>query len=162
MGKFVIKDSKTGPKFDLLATNGQVICSSQIYKSEKACRAGIAAIQKVVAAAGVEDQTVEGFAVLKHPKFEIYQDSGEKFRFRLKAKNGKVVAVSQAYKTLKSCANGVESVKKNAPDAKVLAFVAKVEKPAAAAKKAAAAKGAAPAGKAPVRGAKGPVKAMTE
>ena len=150
MGKFVIKDAKTGPKFDLLATNGQVICSSQIYKNEKTCRSGVSAVQKVAAAAGVEDQTVEGFAVLKHPKFEIYQDSSEKFRFRLKAKNGQVVAISQAYKTLKSCLNGVDSVKKNAPEASVVNCLAKVEKPAAAAKKALP------------RGGKGPVKAMTE
>ncbi len=154
MGKFVIKDAKTGPKFDLLATNGQVICSSQIYKSEKTCREGIASVRNIAATAGIEDQTVEGYEVLTHPKFEVYQDSSEKFRFRLKAKNGQIVAVSQAYTTMKSCIGGVESVKNNAPEATIVSLLAKVEKPAAAAKKAELAD-------AP-KGGKGPVKAMTE
>ena len=39
--------------------------------------------------------------------------------FRLKAKNGQIIAVGEAYETLKACLAGVESVKKNAVDAKI-------------------------------------------
>ena len=46
MGKFVIKESKTGLKFDLKATNGQVIASSQVYKSRKSCLNGIESVRK--------------------------------------------------------------------------------------------------------------------
>ena len=118
MGRFVIKEAKTGYKFDLKATNGQVVASSQIYKSLITCKAGIEAI-RAACVGGVEDQTAEGFVTLKHPKFEVYADKAGEFRFRLKARNGQTVAVSEGYKTLKNCLNGVDSVKKNAPDAPV-------------------------------------------
>lgn len=51
------------------------------------------------------------------PKFEIFIDNAGAFRFRLKAKNGEVIAVSEGYKGKASCFNGVESVKINAPNA---------------------------------------------
>ena len=53
-------------------------------------------------------------------KFEVYQDKAEKFRFRLKAGNGEVIAVGEAYESKASCLNGIESIKKNAPDAEVV------------------------------------------
>ncbi len=116
MGKFVVKKTATGVKFDLKATNGQVIATSEVYTSDAACMKGIESV-KVNSVAGVEDQTVEGFEVIKNPKYEIYKDKAGEFRFRLKAKNGQIIATSEGYKTMDSCKNGVESVKKNAPEA---------------------------------------------
>ena len=49
-------------------------------------------------------------------KFEIYTDKAEDYRFRLKASNGQSILASEGYKAKASCLNGVESVKKNAPD----------------------------------------------
>lgn len=119
MGKFVVRATNTGVKFDLKASNGEVIATSEVYKSEASCKAGIASLQKNAARANVENQTEKGFAVQKHPKFEVYTDKAGEFRFRLKAANGKVIAASEGYKALNSCLNGIESVKKNAADAKV-------------------------------------------
>ena len=101
MGKFVIKETKPGITFDLKA----------------ACKNGIASVTKNAPVAAIEDQTEEGFATQKNPKFEIYTDKAGEFRFRLKAKNGEVIAVSEGYKAKKSCENGIESVKKNVVDA---------------------------------------------
>ena len=120
MGKFVIKETKTGIKFDLKASNGEVIATSEVYNSEDACKKGIASVQKNAPVAAVEDQTVEGYATEKHPKFEIYTDKAGEFRFRLKATNGQIIAVSEGYKAVASCKNGIESVKKNAPDANIV------------------------------------------
>ena len=120
MGKFVIRETKTGMKFDLKAGNGEVIATSEVYTSEKACRNGIASVQKNAPVAAVEKQTVEGYAVEKHPKFEVYTDKAGEFRFRLKATNGQIIAVSEGYKAMASCMNGIESVKKNAVDAPVV------------------------------------------
>jgi uncharacterized protein YegP (UPF0339 family) len=53
-------------------------------------------------------------------KFEIYTDKGGKFRFRLKAGNGEIIASSEAYESKASAKNGVESVKTNAADAPVV------------------------------------------
>lgn len=118
MGKFVVKEAKTGYKFDLKAGNGEVIASSQIYKAEDSCLNGIESVKKSCVGE-VEDQTVEGYKTVSHPKFEVYTDKGGEFRFRLKAKNGEIIATSEGYKTKPSCLNGIESVKKNAPEAKV-------------------------------------------
>ena len=114
MGKYLIKKTKTGIKFDLKAGNGEVIATSEVYTTEKACRAGIASVQRNAPAAGIENQTEEGFEKQKHPKFEVYTDKKSEFRFCLKATNGQIIAVSEGYKAISGCMNGIESVKKNA------------------------------------------------
>ena len=120
MGKFVVKETDTGVKFDLKAGNGEVIATSEVYASEASCKKGLASVQKNAPAAAVENQTVEGYAVEKHPKFEVYTDKAGEFRFRLKATNGQIIATSEGYKALASCLNGIESVKKNVVDAAIV------------------------------------------
>ena len=120
MGKFVIRKTNTGIKFDLKASNGEVIATSEVYASPESCKKGLASVQKNAPVAAVENQTLEGYAVEKHPKFEIYTDKAGEFRFRLKATNGQIIAVSEGYKAMASCMNGIESVKKNAVDAKIV------------------------------------------
>lgn len=120
MGKFVIRETNTGVKFDLKAGNGEVIATSEVYTTEVACKNGIASVQKNAPVANVENQTVEGYAEEKHPKFEVYTDKAGEYRFRLKATNGQVIAVSEGYKALAGCMNGIESVKKNAVDAEIV------------------------------------------
>ncbi len=56
---------------------------------------------------------------MPEPAFEWYKDKKGKFRFRLKAANGEIIATSEAYSSKDGCVNGIESVKKNAPIAKV-------------------------------------------
>nr|WP_325194639.1 YegP family protein [uncultured Oscillibacter sp.] len=120
MGKFVVRKTNTGIKFDLKATNGEVIATSEVYASAASCKKGIASVQKNAPLAAVENQTVEGYITEKHPKFEVYADKAGEFRFRLKASNGQIIAVSEGYKAIASCLNGIESVKKNAVDAKII------------------------------------------
>ncbi len=98
MGKFLVKESKAGLRFNLVANNGEVIAASQVYKSASGCKNGIASVAKNAPVAVIEDQTVEGFKVEKHPKFEVYADKAGEFRFRLKATNGQIIAVSEGYK----------------------------------------------------------------
>jgi uncharacterized protein YegP (UPF0339 family) len=52
-------------------------------------------------------------------KFEVYQDEQGEYRFRLKAGNGQTIATGEGYTTKKACLNGIESIRKNAPDAKL-------------------------------------------
>jgi len=121
MGKFVIKKTATGVKFDLKATNGETIATSEVYKSEASVKKGIESVRKNSAKAVIEDQTKEGYSVLKCPKFELYTDKAGEIRFRLKATNGQIIASSEGYKSEASALNGIESVKKNAPEAPVVA-----------------------------------------
>lgn len=120
MGKFVISTVKTGIKFNLKAGNGEVIATSEIYTTKAACKKGIASVAKNAPIAAVENQTEEGYAKEKNPKFEVYADKKGEFRFRLKAKNGQIIAVSEGYKAMASCMNGIKSVKKNAAGAKIV------------------------------------------
>ena len=120
MGKFVIRNVASGIKFDLKATNGQVIASSEIYESKAACLKGVESVRNCAPGANVEDQTTEIFAVEQHPKFEMYQDKAGQYRFRLKARNGQIIATSEGYVTKVNCENGIQSVKKNAEEAEVV------------------------------------------
>ena len=119
MGKFIMKKTNTGVKFDLKATNGEIIATSEVYAADASCLKGIASVVKNAPIAPVEDQTVEGYKTEKHPKFEVYTDKAGEFRFRLKARNGEIIAVSEGYKTMKSCLNGIDSVKRNVVDAPI-------------------------------------------
>ena len=119
MGKFVVRETKTGIKFDLKANNGEVILTSEVYRSERSCLKGVASVQRNAPVAAIEDQTVEGYAKEKCPKFEIYTDKAGEIRFRLKATNGQIIGVSEGYKAMASCTNGIASVKKNAEDGKI-------------------------------------------
>ncbi len=53
-------------------------------------------------------------------KFEIYKDAAGKFRFRLRAPNGEIIATGEAYTSKDSCQKGIESVKTNAPKAQIV------------------------------------------
>lgn len=119
MGKFVVKTVKSGIKFDLKAGNDEVIATSEVYSSKASCLNGVESVRKNAPIAAVEDQTAEGFEQQKNPKFEMYTDKAGEFRFRLKARNGEIIATSESYKAKASCENGIESVRKNAPDAAV-------------------------------------------
>ena len=120
MGKFVMKETKNGGvKFDLKAGNGEVIATSEVYSGDAACKKGIESVRKNAVEAKLEDQTVEGFETVTNPKFEVYTDKSGEFRFRLKARNGEIIAVSEGYKAKASCMNGIESVRKNAVEAKL-------------------------------------------
>jgi uncharacterized protein len=58
--------------------------------------------------------------IMPEPVFEWYKDKAGKFRFRLKAANGEIIAVGQAYASKEDCVIGIESLKKNAPIAKIV------------------------------------------
>ena len=119
MGTFAVKETATGIMFNLKAGNGEIIATSEVYNSKDACLNGIESVRKNAVAANLEDQTVEGFETQKNPKFEVYQDKKGEYRFRLKSSNGQIIAVGEGYKAKAGCLNGIESIKKNAPEAEV-------------------------------------------
>ena len=105
MGKFVITTRKNGEfQFNLKAGNGQVILASEGYSSKPSCLNGIESVRKNAADDG---------------RYERNTSSNGKFYFNLKAGNGQVIGASEMYESAASRDNGIESVKKNAPDAEV-------------------------------------------
>jgi len=119
MGVFTINKTKTGFTFNLKAKNGEIIAVSQPYKSIESCKKGIRSVMKNSAVAALEDQTVEDYTPAKNPKFEVYNDAKGEARFRLRATNGQNICHGQGYSSKKSCLNGIESIRKNAPDAEI-------------------------------------------
>ena len=106
MGKFVITLRKNGEfQFNLKATNGQVILTSEGYTSKAACLNGIESVKKNAA--------VEA-------RYEVKVAKNGKPYFNLKATNGQVIGASQMYASERTLKQGMESVMNNAPDAAVI------------------------------------------
>lgn len=57
---------------------------------------------------------------MPEPVFEWFKDKTGKFRFRLKAANGEIIATGEAYESKQGCLDGIASVKKHAPIAKIV------------------------------------------
>ena len=106
MGKFVITLRKNGEyQFNLKASNGQTVLTSEGYSSKSACLNGIESVKK--------NSQVEA-------RFDKKVASNGKPFFNLKATNGQIIGSSQMYVNEKNMLNGVASVMKNAPEAPVL------------------------------------------
>lgn len=118
MRKFAIEKMSQGVKFTLKADNGEKIATSEVYSSQAQCLRGIASMRKSAALEKIADLT-EGENALTNPKFELYQDKRGQYRFRLKARNGQVVAFSEGYTTKGACLQGIQSVIKCAKDAAI-------------------------------------------
>lgn len=138
-GKFEIKAGKTGKfRFNLKASNGQIILTSEAYDSRAAAVKGITSVKKNAG---------------NDKRFERKTAKDGSPYFVMKAANGEPIGKSEMYKTVKSMENGVASVGKHAPDAPVADAAAAAAKPAA---KAAAKPAAKPAAKAAAKPAAKP------
>ena len=105
MGKFVITKRVNGEfQFNLKAGNGQTILASEGYTTQAACDNGIESVRK-----NAPDDD----------RYERKESSNGKFYFNLKAGNGQIIGNSEIYESLAARENGIESVKKNVPDAVV-------------------------------------------
>lgn len=118
VGKFEIKKAKDDRYvFNLYAANKVIVATSQVYSSSTSAMNGIKSVIENAAKAPVEDQTLKSYDTLPYPKWEIYLDKGNQYRFRLNASNGSCICHSQGYTTKASCKNGIESIIKTAKDA---------------------------------------------
>jgi uncharacterized protein len=105
MGKFVITKRANGEfQFNLKAGNGQVILASEGYTTKAACENGVESVKK-----NSQDDA----------RFERLTSKNDKYYFLLKATNGQAIGSSEMYESAASRDNGIESVKKNAPDAEL-------------------------------------------
>ncbi len=120
MGKFSVKMTPAGYSFNLVADNGLVVATSQVYTTKEACLKGIRSVQDNAPLAPVEDQTLKKVETRECPKFEVYKDKAGEFRFRLKAGNGEIIAASEGYKAKSSCKKGMDSVRANALTARTV------------------------------------------
>lgn len=105
-GKFEIYKDKAGEfRFRLKASNGQTILASEGYKAKSGCTNGIESVKKNAP---------------NDSNYERKETSSGKYRFNLKSTNKQVIGTSESYETTAARDNGIESIKKNAPDATVV------------------------------------------
>jgi uncharacterized protein YegP (UPF0339 family) len=100
----VYRDSKREHRFRLKAPNGQTLLSGEGYRSKAGCMNGIKSVKENCKIA---------------ERFETYQDKVGKHRFRLKAANGQIIGVGEAYESESNLKDGMESVRRWASDAEV-------------------------------------------
>ncbi|SCX59413.1 YegP family protein [Nitrosospira sp. Nsp1] len=104
-GKFEIYKDKAGEfRFRLKASNGQTILASEGYEAKAGCINGIASVKK-----NAPDDV----------RYERKTTESGKFRFNLKSGNHQIIGTSESYESESARDNGIESVKKNAPDASI-------------------------------------------
>jgi uncharacterized protein YegP (UPF0339 family) len=117
-GKWEINRAKDGRFFfSLYASNHVIIAYSQIYSSLTAVTTGINSVISNASKAETEDTTLKKSASIPCPKWEIYLDKAEQYRFRLYAPNGLVVChSSHGYATKGGCKGGIESIKRFASE----------------------------------------------
>lgn len=105
-GKFEVKVDRAGEfRFNLLASNGQVILSSEGYTRKEGCLKGIESVRRHSA----EDRF-----------FERCISATGSYHFNLKAANGEIIGTSQRYVDAEGMENGIRSVRMHAPDALIL------------------------------------------
>lgn len=111
MEKLEIRKVETGYKFYLKAANGERIAASEVYATLAACRKGAGGMARAAERAKLMDLTREEAGTVSNPRFEVFSDKAGAYRFRLRARNGKIVASSEPYTAKAACEKGVESVK---------------------------------------------------
>lgn len=105
-GKFEILKGDTGQyRFNLKAGNGEIILSSQRYADKGGATGGIESVKTNAADDG---------------NFERKEAKDGQHYFNLLAGNKQIIGTSEMYKQKGGMENGIESVKKNAPDAEVV------------------------------------------
>ncbi len=105
MGKFeILRRTNDDYQFNLKAANGEIILTSQGYASKAGCQNGIESVK-----VNSQDDS----------NFDRNESSNGKPFFNLRAANGLIIGTSQMYSSVAARDNGIESVKKNAPDATV-------------------------------------------
>ena len=104
-GKFELYTDKAGEyRFRLKAGNGEIILASEGYKQKSSAENGIDSVRKNAP---------------NDARYERKNTASGKPMFNLKATNGQVIGTSETYSSASARDAGIESVKKNAPDATV-------------------------------------------
>jgi len=107
----MFKDAAEKFRFRVLAENGEIVAASEAYEAYANCIKGINSVKKNCDSE-IEDLTIDDRKVL-HPKYQIFKDAAEKYRFHLKASNGEIIAASEGYETKDSALTGISVVKRS-------------------------------------------------
>jgi uncharacterized protein YegP (UPF0339 family) len=96
--------------FNLTAANHEIIGTSQMYASKYNATRGAATVRALTLMLG---ETPEVKTAVHQARFEIFTGEDKKFYFHLRAGNGEIILVSQAYTAKASATTGIKSVETN-------------------------------------------------
>lgn len=104
----VYKDVAGKYRFRLRAENNKIAAVSEAYTQRAGCMNGVKSVQ-ANCNAEIEDMTIEGPRI-PNPKYQVFFDKACGYRFHLNARNGEIIAKSEAYETKEGCMNGIKAV----------------------------------------------------
>ncbi|MBN1244831.1 YegP family protein [Candidatus Bathyarchaeota archaeon] len=104
----VYKDVAGKFRFRLRAENNKIVAVSEAYEQHAGCLNGVKSVQ-TNCNAEIEDMTIEGKRI-PNPKYQVFYDKTCGYRFHLNARNGEIIAKSEAYETKDGCMNGIRAV----------------------------------------------------
>lgn len=106
MGKFFISKRTNGEyRFILKADNHETILTSEGYQTKAGCKNGIESVKMNAPFDQRYDRRVA---------------TNGQYYFNLKASNGEIIGTSEMYTTFSGREAGIESVKRNAPNAPII------------------------------------------
>ncbi len=97
--------------FNLVAQNGEIIGTSELYSSKSSANRAVKTVRAVVAKVNRQEAAATGGA-----KFEVFKGLDNKYYFHLKAGNGEIVLGSEAYSSKANAKKGVASIRTNGAD----------------------------------------------
>ena len=97
MSLYAIRKTETGYKFDVFTDDKVKLATSEVYKTTAAASTGLANYITSAEIANVSDPDEKGYKKVKFPRYEIFKDNEGKYRFRLRGKNGAILASSPAF-----------------------------------------------------------------
>lgn len=107
----IYKDVAGKYRFRLRAENNKIVAVSEAYEQHAGCLNGVKSVQNNCNAE-IEDLTEEGKRI-PNPKYQVFYDDARKYRFRLNARNGEIIARSEGYETKEGCLNGIQAVQRS-------------------------------------------------
>jgi uncharacterized protein YegP (UPF0339 family) len=107
----VYKDVAGKYRFRLRAANNKIVAVSEAYESKAGCMNGVKSVQSNCES-HVEDKT-KNMENMTNPKYEVFKDVADEFRFNLKASNGEIIAASEGYETKEGVMNGIGAVQRS-------------------------------------------------
>ena len=107
----IYKDAKEDFRFRIVAENGEIVAYSQGFKSKAGCKTIILAVIKNSTADIIDSTVKDCIAKIGEEVFEVYKSTDNKYRFRLRASDAKLILTSQGYSVKASCIKAITSVK---------------------------------------------------
>lgn len=113
MGKFIISESAEGYRFMFQNAKGEILGLSHFYKDQASCRNAIKYVQNKCNEAPIDDEINGSHIYVNPPKFVLYKDNNDMFRFNFEGETGDIIIEGAAYTLLQHCLDAIANIRYN-------------------------------------------------